>query len=945
MSQRAAFAELDLESLLEQVRSGAAIGSIEKQVASFDETYAAGSPANTADADGFRQRLERLSQSLDRFIEAAFQDNQPARIIDFARVGSAAARLLSDRAAADLNAIVGRRLDELGDHSAAAGRLQRAVQFFGVRPETVTAAVRCLDAWKDALDHDAIEREAPRIIAMARAFGDAAAVARALASWSVSEEHENRLAQAKLHVRDLLTVMESIAPEERSRLELPVRFNCLGFLGRIARAEGRYDDALELLEQARKEALAAGAVESAAFHLSETGFTWSLAGDFERGERVLEEASSEASRLGMPDWAERWTRRVGSEQPLGMTTELESPATRLGRAVRLINLPEQRETARAMLLAVIDEARADGERVLEAHARTVLAGLYDSEGKLLLAETAIQAAIALASALGDPGMEFRFRTNLANILLRRGQGEAGVAELERAIVLGEQLRGQQGAMELRQTLGAGLSRAYDQLAFNFVLNYRNPDGSSRPPQPEKLFQLGQRARAVNLSHWLTLGEAVERGGSTDAIARLLDLRGAEVALEAVADEGRSLGPASRSRDEAAERFALIVAPAIAASMKPPILSFVELTGALAPGEYVVDLLSLREGVSINVYGRGGPLEVYFAPGHREDRVAAIEAWSITQRAAARAILHGGEQTAEFARFQERVKRLGELVLGPMAIALKQAVDLRRILVVPHRELFLIPFWRLAADFPAVSVMVLPSSTALVLLRRRERSLAGSRAYCGDPTATLPYALREKGSLKADVSLEPRPKLLRDRLPEMSIAHFATHGHFDRQHPYRSGLVGSKPDEDGTDPLNQIDPWEQSYELLTIPWIIARLHLPRCNLAVLSACDSGLPREHPASEFTSLPAAFLVAGARNVVASLWPVHDGAAALLMSEFYAGVLGEERLPPSSALARARQRLGATTRDEVLELGIDERIVPPGLHPFASSIFTDAFQLYGVD
>jgi CHAT domain-containing protein len=148
--------------------------------------------------------------------------------------------------------------------------------------------------------------------------------------------------------------------------------------------------------------------------------------------------------------------------------------------------------------------------------------------------------------------------------------------------------------------------------------------------------------------------------------------------------------------------------------------------------------------------------------------------------------------------------------------------------------------------------------------------------------------------------------LLNRVFERHRIHFACHGYFDERSAYRSGLEVIRST---ADPLGAPHPRNrEDLELLTAAQITGRLHLPYCDLVVLSACDSGLPRLHAASEFTSLPGAFLIAGARNVVASFWPAHDSATALLMNTFYQSGLQQ----PSVALAAARRRLAAMPRSE---------------------------------
>jgi CHAT domain-containing protein len=65
--------------------------------------------------------------------------------------------------------------------------------------------------------------------------------------------------------------------------------------------------------------------------------------------------------------------------------------------------------------------------------------------------------------------------------------------------------------------------------------------------------------------------------------------------------------------------------------------------------------------------------------------------------------------------------------------------------------------------------------------------------------------------------------------------------------------------------------------------VSELDLRGCDLAVLSACDTGLGASAGGEGLLGLQRAFQVAGARTVVATLWEVQDEAAGALMQRFY--------------------------------------------------------------
>ena len=97
--------------------------------------------------------------------------------------------------------------------------------------------------------------------------------------------------------------------------------------------------------------------------------------------------------------------------------------------------------------------------------------------------------------------------------------------------------------------------------------------------------------------------------------------------------------------------------------------------------------------------------------------------------------------------------------------------------------------------------------------------------------------------------------------------------------------------------------------------------------------------------TGLPSSVLIAGARSVIGSLWPVHDAATALMMESFYgnwAGGRGTES-SPALALALSRDRLRSMPREEAVKVLGSEKGVPHSDYPFAHPFYADSFQCFG--
>ena len=91
-------------------------------------------------------------------------------------------------------------------------------------------------------------------------------------------------------------------------------------------------------------------------------------------------------------------------------------------------------------------------------------------------------------------------------------------------------------------------------------------------------------------------------------------------------------------------------------------------------------------------------------------------------------------------------------------------------------------------------------------------------------------------------------------------------------------------------------------ILTAQDVATLLDLSATELVVLSACESGLGEVQLGGSVQGLRQAFLQAGTKSLIVSLWAVNDISTAILMGQFYHYYL-EDKLPVGKALEQAKR------------------------------------------
>jgi tetratricopeptide (TPR) repeat protein len=230
-----------------------------------------------------------------------------------------------------------------------------------------------------------------------------------------------------------------------------------------------------------------------------------------------------------------------------------------------------------------------------------------------------------------------------------------------------------------------------------------------------------------------------------------------------------------------------------------------------------------------------------------------------------------------------IGRLDRAVFGPVRNRLGDGP----LVMVPVGALHAVP-WALLPTCHDRPVAVAPSAGAWLAARRPVVPTHGRSVLVAGPG--LAHAEEEVRALAAElapadvyIGAKATVEQVVRALPGAPLAHLATHGRFRADNPMFSYLRLA----DG--PLTVHD--------------LERVPTPPRTM-VLSACESGLSAVRPGEELMGLTAALLGSGTSDVLASVLPVQDRTAPLLMLRLHRHLAGGA--DPASALAAAQAESG---------------------------------------
>ncbi|GIV05572.1 MAG: hypothetical protein KatS3mg016_1147 [Fimbriimonadales bacterium] len=688
-----------------------------------------------------------------------------------------------------------------------------------------------------------------------------------------------------------------------------VRAQALVGLGNLAlhqrdlqRAQSYYLQALEILQQQAPRAPLLVHVQT------NLGIVALESGDYRYAEQLFSKAQENATRLLGSDLAER---------------------VRLHSVVLQIRRGEEKQ-AFPDIERIIASLEAPGKnRLLRGQAYFYRGVVQMRQGLDHAARKDFEHALELYQKVAPHTMFVALtHLNLAKLDYRAGETNRARGHLENALAIIEQQYGSIIDPDVQVAFGENYFEAYSLLALLEVAQGRYARAvelleQSRARSLRAQLQRNQQALLDASPAWSALWSQIQ-----GAEAERLELQRRIAGLYALAESGE------KTPEEAERAARLLYAqlqeleqrlqqldhalrtqfPNEARLVAPPRLSLAMIQQQLTPDEALLYHALVEKNLLIlvvtrqEVHAHYRPVESFMAlRADIEDFISAVK--------------EQGETIALGAR-------LYKTLIAPVADLLR---GYRRVLLCPEGELSLLPWTALVVErhngkpvywVERVAVHLTPSMGAYRYARiltpssqgaliaavsnyEMERAEQEARTPStqvvqelsrrgGGLLSNLPAVAKEVDSIQrlipsANVIREEavQPDRLRELAAGVRILHFACHAEANSANPLDSVL--------------KFDAYNERQ--LTAAQIMTQWRL-QADLVLLSACETGTGKVYRYEGVYGLARAFLHAGAKSVIATLWQVNDERTADLVTEFYKGYIAQ-KLPKDLALQQAQRRM----------------------------------------
>ena len=555
------------------------------------------------------------------------------------------------------------------------------------------------------------------------------------------------------------------------------------------------------------------------------------------------------------------------------------------------------------LQAAIDLGGKGAFKRLLTHAQFQLAEIYRTQGKIMQSEELVAVAVDTTQKIGDIYLiPWRLET-LAELQASQQQYDEADATYDRASDILDTIIGNVTAVPAKSGVITAMSELYTK---HFALLV------DRLHNTPKAYSVLERARGRVITDLLMSGERPDTPQEREIehkIGRLnLDLSKAKTAAQVrgvrdkifLAEQARWLAPGSSSWKSR--------------PLEPIALDEVQRT--LSASEVMLEYV-LAEPRSYCLVITHDATHVVVLPG-RQAIENLVGAFLTKIKAKQRAAVEAGQ--------------LYEALLKNIAETRKE-----RWIIVPDGKLHLLPFDALRDKTGQYlvnlhTITYAPSATSMYLMNHNPpmqhaqkhsllavggisytqkpevSKLAVSTGYVRGGLTELPGSKQEVLAASAALKDQPNTLLLGSDatesafkhagLDEFQVIHLAVHGVADEKHPDRAALLLLSDPASGEDGILQ-------------PFEIMQLHT-NADVVVLSACDTAVGRLQGEEGIANISRAFMLAGARNVISTLWSTDDIFSAYLMKHFYAHLASKATI--ANALTSAKREVLRTYGEQAV-------------------------------
>jgi CHAT domain-containing protein len=607
-------------------------------------------------------------------------------------------------------------------------------------------------------------------------------------------------------------------------------------LGNVYEALGTYDRAVEMYQAALATARAQGDRVAEGISLGNLGYLYFL-----QGERARALAAYQAS-LAIAE--ETGDREGASHRYLN-----------LGIAHHAV---DELALAQAAYQRSLTLAEAIDHFTLQAKALSSLGMVAAEQGDLESAIAYYQQSLALSDRLQNPELQARTRNNFGHALLAANRLDEAETQLRDAIARMDTLRDD---LTDRDNVAIFDTQIYTYNLLKQILVAKgDPEAALEVAEAGRARAFAQllRSRSGGENRLTVAGDVPFKIADMQQLARDTNATLVEYSL-VPEDSFRVIG---RQRGRTADIHIWVIQPDGRVTFRQT---------RIAPDDVPLEDLVQRSRQSLGVGGRGIGVVATANPDVAAQALAQL--------------------------YQRLVAPIQDLLpVDPTA----------KLVFVPQESLFLVPFAALQDDHGDYLIQhhtVLSAPSLQVLALKQQAPSTASRTpsplsdalVVGNPTMPVVWeptrermaaldplpgaeaeALQIATKLNAEALIGNRAseKRVKTRMATAPIIHLATHGLLEYGEPIESGIR----DVPGAIALA---PTDDQDGLLTSTEILNELSM-NADLVVLSACDTGRG-EITGDGVNGLARAFLGAGAKNLIVSLWSVPDAPTAELMVSFY--------------------------------------------------------------